>query len=75
VERILTTLLVSDVLIGLSQLVLFTSHLVGTGMRGYNLPVVVKFLEVHRGVPHHLLVGIREIDGPASKGECEIWLE
>ena len=43
------------------------SHLAGTGVRGYDLPAVVKLLEVHRGVPHHLLVGTREIDGPPSK--------
>ena len=44
-------------------------------MRGYDLPTVVKLLEVHRGVPHQLLVGTREIDGPPSKGECEVRLE
>jgi len=62
----LTTLLVSDVFIGLSHLVLFKSHLVRTRVRGYNLPAVVKLFEVHGGVPHHLLVGTREIDGPPS---------
>ena len=44
-------------------------------MKGYNLPAVVELLEVHRGVPHHLLVGTREIDRPPSKGECEVRLE
>ena len=42
------------------------SHLVGTGVRGHDLPAVVKLMEVHRGVPNHLLVGTREIDGPPS---------
>jgi hypothetical protein len=41
------------------------SHLAGTGVRGHDLQAVVKLLEVHRGVPHHLLVGTREIDGPS----------
>ena len=27
------------------------SHPVNTGMRGYDLPAVVKLLEIHRGVP------------------------
>ena len=71
----LTKLLVSDVFVGLSHLVLFKSHLAGTGVRGYNLPAVVKLLEVHRGVPHHLLVRTREIYGPPSKRECEVRLE
>jgi hypothetical protein len=71
----LTTLLVSDVFIGLSHLVLFKSHLVGTGMRGYNLPATVKLVEVHRCSPHHLLAGTREIDGPTTKRECEVRLE
>ena len=44
----------------------FRSHLVGTGMRGYNLPTAVKLLEVHRCSPHRLLVGTRETDGPPS---------
>jgi hypothetical protein len=51
------------------------SHHVGTGVRGHDLPAVCKLLEVHRGVPHHLLVGTREIDGPPSKGEGEVRLE
>ena len=45
------------------------SHHVGTGMRGHDLPAVVKLLEVHRGVSDHLLLGTREVDGPPSKGE------
>ena len=53
----------------------FRSHLVGTGVRGHDLPAVVKLLEVHRGVPRHLLVGTREIDGPPSKREREVRLE
>src|ERR1700738_1070224 len=51
------------------------SHHVGTGVRGHDLPAVVKLLEIHRGVSHHLLLGTREIDGPPSKCECEIRLE
>src|SRR6266446_7242770 len=51
------------------------SHLVGTGVRGHDLPAVVKLLEVHRGVSDHLLLGTRKIDGPPSKGECEVRLE
>jgi hypothetical protein len=49
---------------------IYGSHLVGTGVRGHDLPAVIKLLEVHRGVSHHLLVGTREIDGPPSQGEC-----
>jgi hypothetical protein len=45
---------------------LLKSHLVSTGVRGYNLPAVVKLFEIYRGGPHHLLVGTREIDGPPS---------
>jgi hypothetical protein len=40
-------------------------------VRGHDLPAVVKLLEVHRGVPHDLLVGTREIDGQPSKGETK----
>jgi hypothetical protein len=42
------------------------SSRVGTGVRGYNLPAVVKLLEIHHGVPNHLLVRTGEIDGPPS---------
>ena len=51
------------------------SHHVGTGVRGHDLPAVVKLLEVHRGVSDHLLLGTRKIDRPPSKGECEVRLE
>src|SRR5260370_36718541 len=51
------------------------SHFGGTGVRGHDLPAVVKLLEVHRGVSDHLLLGTRKIDGPPSKGECEVRLE
>src|ERR1700686_4697474 len=51
------------------------SHFGGTGVRGHDLPAVVKPLEVHRGVSHHLLLGTRKIDRPPSKGECEVRLE
>src|SRR5271166_6735838 len=47
-------------------------HLGRTGVRGYDLPAVVKLLEVHRSISHHLLLGTREIDRPPGKGECEI---
>ena len=51
------------------------SHLVGTGVRGHDLPAVGKLLEVHRGVSRHLLVGTRESDCPPSKGECKVRLD
>ena len=41
-------------------------------MRGYDLPTVIKLLEVHCGVPYHLLFGVWERDRPPSQGECEI---
>jgi|SRR5580704_16614102 len=43
-----------------------------TRMRGYDLPAVVRLLEVHRGVAHYLLLGIWKGDRPPSQSECEI---
>ena len=56
------------------------SHLGHTGVRGYDLPAVVKLLEIHGGVPYHLLLGTWERDRPpgeavaadASKDAIEI---
>jgi hypothetical protein len=44
------------------------SHFVHTCMRGHDLPVVMKLLEVHGGVPHHRLFGIRKRDRPPGEG-------
>ena len=41
-------------------------------MGGYDLPTVIKLLEVHRGVPYHLLFGVWERNPPPSEGESEI---
>src|ERR1700730_17739026 len=41
-------------------------------MRGYDLPAVVKLLEVHGAVSHDLLLGTWESGRPPGKGECEI---
>src|ERR1700730_9454451 len=41
-------------------------------IRGYDLPAVVRLLEVHRGVAHYLLLGIWKRDRPPSQSECEI---
>ena len=46
-----------------------------TGMRSYDLPAVVKLLEVHGAVSRHLLLGTWERDRPPGKGECEIRLQ
>jgi hypothetical protein len=35
------------------------SHLGRTRMRGYDLPTVIKLLEIHRGVPHHRMLSVR----------------
>ena len=51
---------------GLQQGRGYGSNLVCTGVRGYDLPAIAELLEVHRGVPYHLLVATREIDGPPS---------
>src|ERR1700738_1554795 len=51
------------------------SHLGHTGVRGYDLPAVVKLLEIHGGVPHHLLLGTWERDRPPGEGEGEIRLQ
>ena len=51
------------------------SHLGRTRMRGHDLPTVIKLLEVHRGVPHHCLLGGREGDRPPGQRECEIRLQ
>jgi hypothetical protein len=39
-----------------------------TGMRGYNFPAVVKFLEIHGAISHHVLLGTRESDRPPGEG-------
>jgi hypothetical protein len=39
-----------------------------TGMRGYDLPAVVKFLEIHGAISHHVLLGTRESDRPPGEG-------
>jgi hypothetical protein len=44
------------------------SHPGDTGMRGYDLPAVVKLLEVHGAVSHHRLLGTWESDRPPGKG-------
>src|SRR5260370_27962731 len=51
------------------------THLSDTGVRGYDLPTVIKLLEVHGGVPHRLLLGTRKRDRPPSEGKCEIRLQ
>jgi hypothetical protein len=40
------------------------SHPSGAGMRGYDLPAVIKLLQVHGPVSHHLLFGTWERDRP-----------
>ena len=37
-------------------------HLGGARMSSDNLPSIVKFLEIHRRIAHHLLLGIGESD-------------
>jgi hypothetical protein len=37
-------------------------HLGGARMSGDDLPSIVKFLEIHRGIAHYLLLGIGESD-------------
>ena len=44
------------------------SHLGRTGMRGHDLPSVIKLLEVHGGVPHYRLLGTRKRDRPPGEG-------
>src|SRR5271165_7658116 len=51
------------------------SHVGRAGVRCYDLPTIVKLLEIHGGVPHHLLVGIRKRDRPPSESKCEIRFE
>ena len=51
------------------------SHPANTGMRGYDLPFVVKFLEVHGAVAHYRLLGAWESDRPPSQGKCKIGLQ
>src|ERR1700722_19192672 len=51
------------------------SHLGGTGVRSYDLPPIGELLQIHRGVPHHFLVGIRQINRPPGEGECESGLQ
>jgi hypothetical protein len=48
------------------------SHPGHTGMRGYDLPAVVKLLQVHGAVSLNLLLGTWESGRPPGKGECEI---
>ena len=43
-----------------------------TGMRCYDLPAVVKLLQVHGAVSLDLLLGTWESRRPPGKGECEI---
>ena len=52
-----------------------SSHLGRTRMRGYDLPTVIKLLEIHRGVPHHRMLRTRERDRPPGEGQCEIRLQ
>jgi hypothetical protein len=47
----------------------------GAGMGSYDLPTVVKLLEVHSGIAHYLYLGSRERRRPPSEGECKIRLE
>src|SRR5271165_1395030 len=51
------------------------SHLVGAGMRGYDLPTIVKLLEVHGGITDYLLLGTWERDRPPGESQCEVWLK
>jgi hypothetical protein len=51
------------------------SHLGHIGMRGHDLPTVIKLLEVHGGVAHHRLLGSRERDRPPGEGEHEMRLQ
>ena len=51
------------------------SHLGRTRMRGYDLPTVIKLLEIHRGVPHHRMLRTGERDRPPREGQCEIRLQ
>jgi hypothetical protein len=44
-------------------------------MRGHNLPVVSKLLEVHGGVAHQLYLGSWERRRPPGEGEGKIRLE
>jgi hypothetical protein len=51
----------------IAPILCYLGHIfVGTRVRGHDLPAVVKLLKVHRGVPHQLLVGTREIDASPS---------
>ena len=47
------------------------SHLGRTRMRGYDLPTVIKLLEIHRGVPHHRMLRTRERDRPPGEGQSD----
>ena len=51
------------------------SHLGCTGMKGHDLPTVIKLLEVHGGVPDHLLLGTWERDRPPGESQREVWLK
>src|ERR1700722_13789176 len=48
------------------------SHPAHAGLRGYDLPAVVKLLEVHGAVSHDLLLGTWESGRRPGKSECEI---
>jgi hypothetical protein len=45
------------------------------GVRSDDLPTVAKLLQVHGGVPHDLLFGIRKSDRPPSESKSEVRLE
>jgi Sodium/hydrogen exchanger family len=44
------------------------SHHGDTGMRGYDLPAVVKFLEIHGAISHHVLLGGGKSYRPPGEG-------
>ena len=46
----------------------YQSHLGDTGVRGYDLPTVIKLLEVHGGVPNDLLLGASQIATCSAPG-------
>jgi hypothetical protein len=51
------------------------SHHGDTGMRGYDLPAVVKFLEIHGAISYHVQLGSGESDRPPCEGQGEIRLQ
>ena len=52
-------------------LLLNASHFRSTRTRGHNLPAMIKPLEIHRGVPHYLLLGTWEGDRSPRKGDAK----